>query len=96
MDSLIRPHQFALIEGRQITDGIIILNKMLHEAKSNKKPVLIFKVDFEKAYDSVNWNFLDNMMGKFGFCHKWRLWIQECISSAMISILVNGSPTEEF
>ncbi|GKV05161.1 hypothetical protein SLEP1_g17203 [Rubroshorea leprosula] len=96
MDSLIGPHQSAFIERRQITDGIIILNEMLHEAKSSKKPVLIFKADFEKAFDSVNWNFLDNMMGKFGFCHKWRLWIRECISSATVLILVNGSPTEEF
>ncbi|GKU93781.1 hypothetical protein SLEP1_g7347 [Rubroshorea leprosula] len=83
-------------EGRQITDGIIIPNEVVHEAKSNKKPVLIFKADFEKAYDSVNWKFLDSMMSKFGFRPKWRSWIRECISSATVSILVNGSPTKEF
>ncbi|GKV24205.1 hypothetical protein SLEP1_g33843 [Rubroshorea leprosula] len=96
MSSLIGPQQSAFIEGRQITDGIIIFNEMVHEAKSSKKPVLIFKADFEKAYDSINWKFLDSMMSKFGFSHKWRTWIRECISSAIVSILVNGSPTEEF
>ncbi|GKV43653.1 hypothetical protein SLEP1_g50917 [Rubroshorea leprosula] len=96
MSSLIGPQQSTFIEGRQIIDGIIILNKVMHEAKNNKKPVLIFKADFEKAYDSVNWKFLDNMMSKFGFCPKWRTWIGECISSATVLILVNGSPTEEF
>ncbi|GKU93106.1 hypothetical protein SLEP1_g6734 [Rubroshorea leprosula] len=96
MGLLIGLHQSAFIEGRQITDGIIILNEMVDEAKNSKKPILIFKADFEKAYDSVNWNFLNSMMNKLGLCPKWRNWIQECISSATVSILVNGSPTEEF
>ncbi|GKV16244.1 hypothetical protein SLEP1_g26913 [Rubroshorea leprosula] len=96
MGLLIDPHQSAFIEGRQITDGIIILNEMVDEAKNSKKSILIFKADFEKAYDSVNWNFLNSMMSKLGLCPKWRNWIQECISSATVSVLVNGSPTEEF
>ena len=57
---------------------------------------MVFKVDFEKAYDSVSWGFLDYMMMRMGFCERWRKWIHGCMSSASISILVNGSPTKEF
>lgn len=64
-------------------------------AKKTGKQCLIFKVDFEKAYDSVNWNFLDYMMRRFGFCDKWKGWIKECIFSCICSVLVNGSLTEE-
>ena len=55
-----------------------------------------FKVDFEKAYDSVSWSFLDYMLDRMGFNLTWRKWIKACLQSATISILVNGSPTKEF
>nr|GEV33042.1 copia protein [Tanacetum cinerariifolium] len=61
-----------------------------------KKKSLVFKVDFEKAYDSVQWDFLDDILGKFGFSDKWRKWFQSCLKSLRGSIIINGSPTEEF
>ena len=54
------------------------------------------KLDFKKAYDSVEHGFLDSVMKDMGFGEKWRSWIQNCISSPQVSILVNGSPTSEF
>nr|GEZ73447.1 RNA-directed DNA polymerase, eukaryota [Tanacetum cinerariifolium] len=57
---------------------------------------MIFKVDFEKAFDSVRWDFLDDILEKFGFGMRWRDWIQSCLKSFRGSILVNGSPTSEF
>nr|GFC60499.1 RNA-directed DNA polymerase, eukaryota [Tanacetum cinerariifolium] len=82
--------------GRQIMDGPFILNEVLHWCNKKKKKSLIFKVDFEKAYDSVRWDFLDDVLKKFGFGDKWCKWIQCCLKSSRGSILVNGSPTEEF
>nr|GEV54020.1 RNA-directed DNA polymerase, eukaryota [Tanacetum cinerariifolium] len=61
-----------------------------------KKQELIFKVDFEKAYDSVRWDFLDEVLHKFGFGTKWRRWIKACLKSSKGSIIINGSPTKEF
>ncbi|RHN51489.1 putative RNA-directed DNA polymerase [Medicago truncatula] len=57
---------------------------------------MMFKVDFEKAYDSVDWGYLDSVMGKMCFPTLWRKWIKECVYTATTSVLVNGSPTEEF
>nr|GEV05557.1 RNA-directed DNA polymerase, eukaryota [Tanacetum cinerariifolium] len=65
-------------------------------SKAKKTKAMIFKVDFEKAFDSVRWDFLDDLLGKFGFGSKWRGWIKGCLNSARGSILVNGSPTPEF
>ncbi|GKB05296.1 RNA-directed DNA polymerase, eukaryota, reverse transcriptase zinc-binding domain protein [Tanacetum coccineum] len=57
---------------------------------------MIFKVDFEKAFDSVSWDFLDRIMGFMGFgCH-WRGWIRGCLNSAKASVLINASPSPEF
>ncbi|GJV87008.1 RNA-directed DNA polymerase, eukaryota [Tanacetum coccineum] len=57
---------------------------------------MIFKIDFEKASDSVRWAYLDVALNNFGFGSKWCSWIQVCLNSAMGSILVNGSPTSKF
>ncbi|GKB04618.1 RNA-directed DNA polymerase, eukaryota, reverse transcriptase zinc-binding domain protein [Tanacetum coccineum] len=58
--------------------------------------MLIFKVNFEKAFDSVSWKYLDFVLHSFGFGSKWRSWIRECLHSSRASVLVNGSPTSEF
>ncbi|GJY51132.1 RNA-directed DNA polymerase, eukaryota, reverse transcriptase zinc-binding domain protein [Tanacetum coccineum] len=57
---------------------------------------MIFKVDFEKAYDSVHWDYLDDVLKRFGFGEKWCGWIQNCLLSSKGSVIVNGSPTKEF
>jgi hypothetical protein len=47
------------MKGRFLADGVLVMNKVVDLAKKFKKDCLIFNVDFEKANDSVNWNFFD-------------------------------------
>ena len=96
LESIVNEVQSAFIAERQILDGPFILNEVMQWCKSKKKKALFFKVDFEKAYDSVRWDFLDYVLNKFGFGNKWRKWIQSCLRSSKGSIIINGSPTEEF
>ncbi|GJY38021.1 RNA-directed DNA polymerase, eukaryota [Tanacetum coccineum] len=96
LSGIVNEVQSAFISDRQILDGPFILNEVLHWCKLRKKQALIFKVDFEKAYDSVRWDFLDEILRKFGFGDKWCKWIQSCLQSSRGSIMINGSPTEEF
>ena len=74
----------------------LIANEAVEEAKRCNKSCLVFKVDYERAYDFVSWNFLSYMMKRLGFCPKWITWIEGCLKSASVSVLVNGSPTNEF
>lgn len=92
---IISCNQSAFLPNRNILDGVTVINEVVDFPKRKKKKCLILKVDFEKAYDSINWDFLDYMMDRLGFCEKWRLWIGECVCSGKCSVLVNGSPTEE-
>ena len=62
LPGLIDERQTAFIKDRHILHGTLILNEAIEEAKRSKKPALVFKVDFAKAYDYVSWNFLDYMM----------------------------------
>jgi len=61
-----------------------------------KKELLLFKVDFEKAYDSVDLNYLDSVMANMNFPTLWWKWISERVGNATASVLINGCPTEEF
>ncbi|GJY59330.1 RNA-directed DNA polymerase, eukaryota [Tanacetum coccineum] len=96
ISELVSDVQSAFVSNRHILDGPFILNELLSWCKHKKSKALIFKIDFEKAFDSVRWDYLDVVLANFGFGLKWRSWIQGCLNSAMGSILVNGSPTSEF
>ncbi|GJX11990.1 RNA-directed DNA polymerase, eukaryota [Tanacetum coccineum] len=67
LDNIVHEVQSAFISGRQILDGPFILNEMLQWCKTKKNQSLIFKVDFEKAFNSVRWDFLDDVLKKFSF-----------------------------
>lgn len=88
--------QSAFVGGRNIMDGVLITNEVVDWWKKSKKKGLILKLDFQKAYDTVNWNCLLQMLSSFGFGSRWIGWMKECLESARISVLVNGSPFAEF
>jgi len=66
------------------------------EAKRMNKELLMFKVDFEKAYDSVDLKYLDSVMANMNFPTIWRKWIKELLGTTTTLVLVNGCPTDEF
>jgi hypothetical protein len=95
MDSIISKNQSAFIKGRFLADGVVVVNEVVDMARRLKKDCLILKVDFQKAYDSVSWTFLDYMLGRFGFGDKWREWMKACVCNGNMSVLINGSPSEQ-
>nr|GFB68207.1 RNA-directed DNA polymerase, eukaryota [Tanacetum cinerariifolium] len=97
ISDLISDTQSAFVANRHILDGPFILNELLHWCKKKKKKqVMFFKVDFAKAYDSVRWDYLLDVLEAFGFGNIWCKWILGTFSSAKASVLVSGSPTIEF
>ena len=64
---LISPEQAGFVEGRQILDGIILVHETIHSLKQSKTPGMLLKLDLSKAYDKLNWNFLEGILRSFGF-----------------------------
>nr|GEX58610.1 RNA-directed DNA polymerase, eukaryota [Tanacetum cinerariifolium] len=96
ISDLVSDTQSAFVSGRQILDGPFILDELLQWCKRRNKQTMFFKVDFAKAYDSIRWDYLIDVLGSFGFGPVWCNWIRGSLTSAKASILVNGSPTNEF
>ncbi|GJY57104.1 RNA-directed DNA polymerase, eukaryota [Tanacetum coccineum] len=92
---ILRP-ETAFLPNRQILDGPFIINEILARCKHKNQQAMFFKVDFAKAYDSIRWDYLDDVLNAFGFGSRWRSWIQGSLNSGKASVLVNGSPTLEF
>lgn len=96
LPQLISAAQGAVVHRRQILDGVIIANECIHSRYRQRKPGIICKLDLEKAYDRVYWEFLQYLMTRTRFGVKWQGWISECLRSAIFSILINGCPTGFF
>ncbi|GJU08415.1 RNA-directed DNA polymerase, eukaryota [Tanacetum coccineum] len=96
ISDLISNVQTAFLPNRQILDGPFIINEILARCKHKNQQAMFFKVDFAKAYDSIRWDYLDDVLNAFGFGSRWRSWIQGSLNSGKASVLVNGSPTSEF
>jgi len=88
--------QSAFLEDRGMLDSDVMANEVIEEVRRNRKSGVCLKVDFEKAYDSVRWTFLLDMLQRMGFHSKWIKWVKGCLETATVLVLVNGSPTEEF
>ncbi|KAJ9674188.1 hypothetical protein PVL29_023628 [Vitis rotundifolia] len=83
--------QGAFVQGRQILDAAFIANEIVDERRRSREEGVVFKIDFEKAYDHVNWDFLDHVLEKKGFSPRWRKWMSGCLSSVSYAVLVNGN-----
>nr|GEW59931.1 RNA-directed DNA polymerase, eukaryota [Tanacetum cinerariifolium] len=96
ISDLISDVQMTFLTNRQILDGPFIINELLSWCKYKKHQAMVFKVDFAKAYDSIRWDFLEDVLITFGFGPKWCSWISGCLNSGMASVLLNGSLSAEF
>ncbi|KAL5574982.1 hypothetical protein UlMin_016681 [Ulmus minor] len=94
MDNVISEEQSAFISGRLISDNAIIGFECLHAIKrkrSKKRDYLALKLDMAKAFDRVEWSFVQGIMLKLGFSEVWTKKIMACVTSVFYSILINGA-----
>ncbi|WVZ52923.1 hypothetical protein U9M48_003922 [Paspalum notatum var. saurae] len=86
---VIRPSQTAFLPGRNIMVGAVILHETLHELHKKKRNDIVFKIDFEKAYNNVRWDFLQQTLRMKGFLAKWCSWVQSFVQPGNVGVKVN-------
>jgi len=77
------------MSGRNILEGVVILHETLHEIKKKKLNGVVLKLDFEKAYDKVNCDFLQQTLKMKGFSRRWCEWIKNVVSKGNVNVKVN-------
>lgn len=95
LNNIVFDAQAAFIPGRLVNDNVMIAHEMMHSLKSRKRvsqSYMAVKTDVSKAYDRVEWNFLETTMHLFGFSEKWIRWIMGTVRSIHYSVLINGVP----
>lgn len=93
---IISPEQTGFMKDRNISDGIIITSEIIHSIKLKKTRGVILKLDFEKAFDTVNWDFLFDVLSRMNFGSRWIMWMRSIFKTMKITVLINGSSTNEF
>jgi hypothetical protein len=89
-EKVIQPSQTAFVPGRYILEGVTILHETIHELHRKKLNGVIFKVDFEKAYDKVKWTFLQQTLRMKGFSPLWCKWIHHFVYGGSVAVKVNN------
>lgn len=91
LPGLISPCQSAFIKGKSIVDNILLMQEVVKNYHKNEgSPRCAIKMDIMKAYDSVDWAFLFDIMSLMEFRHQYILWVKVCVSTPMFSITING------
>ncbi|XP_048623608.1 uncharacterized protein LOC125592465 [Brassica napus] len=87
--------QSAFVAGRHISDNIMIAQEMFHALRtkpSGRNKRMAIKTDMSKAYDRMEWSFIEAVMRKMGFSEVWITWIMRCITTVKYKVLMNGQP----
>lgn len=90
MDPLIVDSQAAFIKGRLTGDNIVSAHEVLHQVRLTKKKRILLKLDFEKAFDKVNWDFLIETLASRGFGSLFIDWITYILKSGRSCVSFNG------
>ncbi|XP_043700054.1 uncharacterized protein LOC122650730 [Telopea speciosissima] len=94
---LILDEQGAFQKGKVIQDNISIASELANLlAVATRGGGLGLKIDIQKAYDTLSWDFMFSVLLKFGFSGRWIQWLRSLLSSTRISVLVNGGPVGFF
>jgi hypothetical protein len=93
LPTIISPVQSAFIPRRLISDNVLVAYETLHTMHTRlkgKKSFMAIKLDMSKAYDHVEWKFLEEVMRRLGFKERWVQLIMMCVTSVEYAVVVNG------
>ncbi|XP_048593487.1 uncharacterized protein LOC125576967 [Brassica napus] len=95
LPGLISETQSAFVAGRQISDNVMIAQELFHALRtkpSGRNKRMAIKTDMSKAYDRMEWSFIEAVLRKMGFSETWTSWVMRCITSVKYKVLMNGEP----
>jgi hypothetical protein len=92
LTEMVSSSQSTIVKKRCIHDNFVLVQSIIKELHRKKVPALFLKLHIAKAFDSVSWAYLLEVLEKLGFDTKWRDWINLPLSFSSSRILLNGIP----
>jgi mannosylglycoprotein endo-beta-mannosidase len=92
IENLIDLNQTGFLHARSISETFVFAAEVVQTCCTRKTPTLVLKLDFAKAFDTVNWNALDQILEAKGFSGLWRHWMRNLLGSSKSAVLLNGVP----
>jgi hypothetical protein len=89
---LVHTNQYGFIKTRTIQDCLAWAFEYIYQCHHSKRQIVILKLDFTKAFDTIEHRAIIQMMEKLGFSKRWMDWTKNILESATTSILLNGVP----
>lgn len=96
LPKLIAEDQTGFVAGRYIGDNLRTLYDMMHYLEERQLPGLLVSIDFEKAFDSINWTYMGNVLKAFGFGEDIQKWIKSFYANIKSYVIVNGKVSPSF
>ncbi len=90
LGELINPCQTAFVKDRTHLDNFLSAHILTHHLHSSKRRAALLKIDFQRAFDQVNWDFLLDLLRTRGFSPTWIGWISTLLSSTSSAVFLNG------
>jgi hypothetical protein len=89
---LVDENQSGFLSGRNISETFVFASELVQCCFKHKTPTLVLKLDFSKAFDSIDWGSLRKIMLVRGFPEQWCDWMDMILSSSKSAVLLNGIP----
>lgn len=96
LPDLILDNQTTFVRGRQIAKNFVVVREVLQHVSHAHQVAAFFKIDFAKAFDMMNWEFLTLIMQARGFPSKWIRWIELLLTTGKSRVVINGEPSPYF
>lgn len=97
IDDLVAPSQYAFIPRRVINDNILLSHELVKGySRKHISPRCMIKVDLQKAYDSIEWCAIEQLLKPLGFPARFVHWVMVCLYTVNYSVNINGELSKNF
>jgi retron-type reverse transcriptase len=93
---IVHKNQYGFLKGRTIQDCLAWAFEFLFQCETSRQEIILLKLDFAKAFDTIDHSAMLKIMKQMGFSEKWLGWIQTIFSTGKSAVLLNGVPRRQF